>query len=295
MAKPMRAALLALVLSLGMAAPTLAGPLQDGVAAAQRGDYATALQLWRPLAVHGNDAAQFDLGLMYDHGRGVPQNDAEAAKWYRLAAAQGNADAQNNLGVMYAHGRGVPQNDAAAVKWYRLAAAQGVAQAQFNLGQMYENGQGVPQNYVTAHEWFNLAAVHFPPADTARRDRAVHARHLVAAKMNPAQIAEAQHLAGSLPPSAPARSAVPYYHVHRYCRHIAATAGGSEEIFAMCFQQEQAAYDRLKRAWNSMPASIGRYCTKMARLVGGSYEILETCVDSESRAAGGNGSLQFKR
>ena len=67
----------------------------------------------------------------------MPQNYAEAVKWYRLAADQGDASAQYNLGVMYANGQGVPQNHAEAVKWYRLAADQGNASAQFNLGDMY--------------------------------------------------------------------------------------------------------------------------------------------------------------
>ena len=52
-------------------------------------------------------------------------------------------DAQSILGVMYANGRGVPQDYAEAVKWYRLAADQGDAEAQHNLGVMYASGEGV--------------------------------------------------------------------------------------------------------------------------------------------------------
>ena len=55
----------------------------------------------------------------------------------RHAAEQGDADAQFNLGVAYATGRGVPQDDAETVRWYRLAAEQGNASAQANLGFMY--------------------------------------------------------------------------------------------------------------------------------------------------------------
>ena len=62
-----------------------------------------------------------------DIGQGVPQDYAEAVKWYRLAAEQGYAAAQYNLGVMYDNGQGVPQDYAEAVKWYRLAAEQGDA------------------------------------------------------------------------------------------------------------------------------------------------------------------------
>ena len=73
---------------------------------------------------------------MYELGRGVPQNYAEAARWYRLAADQGSATAQHDLGVMYHFGQGVPQNYAEAVRWYRLAADQGYADAQHGLGLM---------------------------------------------------------------------------------------------------------------------------------------------------------------
>ena len=64
-------------------------------------------------------------------------------------ADQGYAAAQFNLGVRYDEGEGVPQDDEEAVRWYRLAADQGDADAQFNLGTMYAEGQGVPQDYVT--------------------------------------------------------------------------------------------------------------------------------------------------
>jgi TPR repeat protein len=130
---------------------------------------------------------------MYRHGQGVPQDYAEAVKWYRLAAEQGNASAQSNLGVMYRLGRGVPQDNAEAVKWYRRAAEQGNAKAQSNLGVMYGLGQGVPQDYVQAHLWFNLAASRLRPGET--RDKAIKNRDLVAARMTPAQVAEAQKLA----------------------------------------------------------------------------------------------------
>lgn len=74
------------------------------------------------------------------------------------AAEQGDAKAQFNLGVMYSEGRGVPQNDAAAVKWFRLAAEQGDASAQYNLGGMYAEGRGFPQNNISAYVWLSVAA-----------------------------------------------------------------------------------------------------------------------------------------
>ena len=96
---------------------------------------------------------------------------------------------------MYYNGHGVPQDYAEAVKWYRLAADQGVAAAQHDLGVMYLKGQGVPQNYVLAHMWFNLAASLIPASNKAERDAAVSDRDLVESKMTAEQIAEAQKLA----------------------------------------------------------------------------------------------------
>jgi len=66
-------------------------PFEEGVAAANRGDYATALRLWQPLAYQGDASAQSNLGLMYATGQGVPQDYAEAVRWYRRAADQGHA------------------------------------------------------------------------------------------------------------------------------------------------------------------------------------------------------------
>lgn len=59
---------------------------------------------------------------------------------------------------MYADGDGVPQNDAEAIKWFRMAAEQGDAGAQVNLGLSYENGDGVPRDDILAFSWFSIAA-----------------------------------------------------------------------------------------------------------------------------------------
>jgi TPR repeat protein len=75
-----------------------------------------------------------------------------------MAAKQGDAKAQGNLGFMYDNGEGVPQDYAEAVKWYRMAAEQGDASAQYNLALMYASGEGLPQDYATAHMWFNISS-----------------------------------------------------------------------------------------------------------------------------------------
>ena len=87
----------------------------------------------KALAELGMAAAQYDLALMYGNGEGVPENDAEAVKWYRKAADQGYADAQLNLGNMYAKGEGVPENDIRAYVWWSMAKTQGNTKAAGNL------------------------------------------------------------------------------------------------------------------------------------------------------------------
>ena len=110
-------------------------------------------------------------------------------KWYTLAADQGYASAQSTLGWIYSIGRGVPRDDKTAVKWYRLAAEQGVAFAQENLGMLYDKGQGVPQDYVRAYMWLNIAAI------SGKSKNASKNRAIVAKRMTPARIEDAQKLA----------------------------------------------------------------------------------------------------
>jgi TPR repeat protein len=185
---------IALLLVLGLSAPVLAGPFEDAWAAYNKNDYPTALRLLRPLADQGDGRAQMLLAVMYFVGdRGVPQDYAVAVKWYRLAADQDFVSAQTSLGTMYEKGRGVPQDYAAAVKWYRLAADRDDGYAQVSLGTMYAEGRGVPQDYVQAHKWYNLGA-------TAGNEDAIKNRDIVAGKMTPAQIAEAQKLASAWKP-----------------------------------------------------------------------------------------------
>ena len=130
----------------------------------------------------------------------MPQDDAEAVRWYHLAAEQGEASAQNNLGVMYGTGEGVPEDDAEAVRWYRLAAEQSHASAQNNLGVMYGAGEGVPQDNIEAHMWLNLAASRSSGAD---RERSVGVRDRVAERMTPADLSEAQRRARGVARGAP--------------------------------------------------------------------------------------------
>jgi len=184
-----------LVASVGLlvGASPVSADLSACVHATEQEDWAAALQECRPLAAQGSAEAQFFVGFMYANGRGLPQDLAEAVRWYRRAAEQGDVAAQFALGVAYLRGQGVPQDYAEAVDWYRRAAEQGDPEAQINLGGMFGAGQGVPQDYVSAHMWYNIAASRLQSG--AARDMAVKNRDLIAGKMTPAQVAEAQRLA----------------------------------------------------------------------------------------------------
>ncbi len=146
------------LVALALLGVVAAGPLEDGRAAYQRGDYATAMRLLRPLAEAGDAGAQTDVGWMVANGRGAPQDYAQALAWRRKAADQGNATAEFSLGIMYQEGQGAPQDFAQAALWTRRAADRGHAGAQLSLGLMYREGQGAPQDTVQAHMWFNLAS-----------------------------------------------------------------------------------------------------------------------------------------
>ena len=115
--------------------------------------------IWlRKAADRGHATAQAYLGFMYANGEGVAEDDGQAASWYRKAAEQGHADAQFNLGLMYAGGEGVPEDGGQAASWYRKAAEQGFAAAQINLGIMYASGEGVPEDGGQAVSWYRKAA-----------------------------------------------------------------------------------------------------------------------------------------
>lgn len=157
-------ALVVIFLLLPIASPALLVPAwagyEEGMAAAQQGDYATALREWKPLAKQGHMLAQYNIGVMYQRGYGVTKNFPEAVKWFREAAEQGHTSAQYELGVIFVRGGlGIPRNFAQASKWFGLAAAQGHMVAQYDLGLMHLRGEGMPQDYVKAMKWLEPAAV----------------------------------------------------------------------------------------------------------------------------------------
>ena len=142
-------------------------------------------------AEQGDVIAQYNLGSMYDNGKGTTQNYKQAFYWYKKSAEQGNAYAQYNIADMYKNGEGTTQNYKQAFYWYKKSAEQGNAYAQYNLGVMYYNGEGITQNYKQAYIWGSLASAQ-------GHKEAPKFRDTMAKKLTPQQLAEAQKLAAQM-------------------------------------------------------------------------------------------------
>jgi hypothetical protein len=121
-------------------------------------DYAEALRWYNKAADQGDAKAQYGIGYMYYEGQGMPQDYAEALRWYRRAADRGDVHAQQAIGSVYYFGRGLPQDRTEAARWYRLAADKGMGKAQYDLGYMYYYGQGISQDRTEAERWYQKAA-----------------------------------------------------------------------------------------------------------------------------------------
>ena len=127
--------------------PSSAAPATEkAVRAMGEGDFKTALSELRPLAANRDPNAQFLLGMLYDAGKGVRQDQSVAASWYRKAAEQNHLLAQLYLGILYYSGEGVKQDYKQAARWLRAPGESGNDQAQFYLGSMYARGTGVKKD-----------------------------------------------------------------------------------------------------------------------------------------------------
>ncbi len=144
---------------------------------------------FRQAAEAGDADAQFEMGVLYQYGRGVPQNLSEALSFYRKAAEQGHLGAQSNLGILYASGLLIPRDYSQALHWFMKAANQGDAFAQNNLCRLHSFGEGVPRDYVTAYMWLELA---IGSLEGAQKEKAEMNRDLfLASHMNPEEIGRA--------------------------------------------------------------------------------------------------------
>ena len=156
----MRNIMVAGLLSLiGFAAQAQYAPENEaGLAAARAGDMQGAWDIWKPLADAGDARAQSNIGVMYDKGQVVAEDDIEAVRWFTLSAEGGFPSGQFNLAVMYGQGAGVAQNLTTALRWYQAAARQEHPQAQMALVSAYYRGNGATPDAGLAYMWLMIAA-----------------------------------------------------------------------------------------------------------------------------------------
>jgi localization factor PodJL len=172
---------------------------------------ATISPLLRTAVAAADPAAEYELGMRYAEGRGMPQSMPEAVKWferaanagfapaqfrlaslnekgdgvkkntqearrlYIAAAAKGHAKAMHNLAVLYAEGVDGKPDYKVAAEWFRKAAMYGVADSQYNLAILYARGIGMPANLAESYRWFAIAAAN-GDQDAARKRDEVGAR-----------------------------------------------------------------------------------------------------------------------
>lgn len=136
------AAALAVAPGCGGSAESGTGDATAGNQAFERREFDAAFENLLPFAERGEADAQFKIGFMYYHGRGVERDIDEGMRWLRLAADQGDAEGQYNLALGYAR-PGPSQDLVEADVWATLAAGQGYRAAeelkQDVAGQMTED------------------------------------------------------------------------------------------------------------------------------------------------------------
>jgi len=163
-----------LAFAVAAATPVAAQSFEEQMRAAagayERKDMATAVRIWKEWAAKGDAEAQTLLGAMYWSGEGVPRDHKEAARLYLLAAQQGYARAQNNIGFMLGFGEGIPSHDD-----------------------------------VEAYKWIKLAIERYTSKNQDRLDQAKTDLAALAARMNRAQIAEAEKRAKAWKPASQGR------------------------------------------------------------------------------------------
>jgi len=137
-----------------------ASKFDDAVASYEKGGYISALNTFYLLAKKGDPKAQYNVALIYEHGKGVKPNIAEAMRWYEKAAKQGNAKAQYNLASIY-HRKGDKGESHAYEKakyWYEKAVKNKIKEAYNNLASLYMEGKGVKVDKQKAFTLFRQGA-----------------------------------------------------------------------------------------------------------------------------------------
>ena len=121
-------------------------------------DYDAALSWFQKAHEKGHKGAMYFLGKMYATGVGV-QKDSRMAERLFLKCADEDVRAQYEIGLLYFKNEDIPRNLDRSAKWMLRAANNGHVEAQFMIGQFYKTGAGVPKDVGKAVEWLTSAAL----------------------------------------------------------------------------------------------------------------------------------------
>jgi len=114
----------------------------------QRGNYAIAYCIWKPMADDGDRNAQYNIGWMYHNGYGLSINDKAAFEWWLKSAASGDANSHYALGDLYFQGQGVEKNMSIALGWYISAALRQHEPARETLLELLAKNDTLAQNTI---------------------------------------------------------------------------------------------------------------------------------------------------
>lgn len=149
--------LLALMVFTGATAQNAEKLYQEGKTLYDAKNYKQAVAKLQAAADKGHKKAQYRLGVCYDKGRGVAEDDVQAVKWYQKAADQDHKKATYQLGKCYKNGEGVAKDRKKAIKLFTKAAKMGNADAQYQLGLAYLKGKDIEANESKAKSWLKKA------------------------------------------------------------------------------------------------------------------------------------------
>ena len=106
----------------------------------------------------GDTQAMYEIGRMYERGRGVDEDASEAVRWYIKSASGGSDSAHARLGMIYFTGQGAAQDYPKARSHLVTAAKNNDPAAQYYLAMMFEQGKAVKQNTVRALTLYKKSA-----------------------------------------------------------------------------------------------------------------------------------------
>ncbi len=132
--------------------------LERGIYELNRGEFHAAIEQFRPLVAEGYAPAQYQMGIVYQKGYGVPKDGMKALALFELAAQQNDSDAQFELALIYGEGKLVKKDLKKAYNLTLKSAKKGLASAQFNLAVMLANGTGTNQDDFKASRWYQNSA-----------------------------------------------------------------------------------------------------------------------------------------